>query len=107
AIAVRELGNALKVELLPKTSLISITYEDSNPQRAAEVLQTLVNLYLEKRLALHRSAGTFEFFQQESQQHKQGLEEAESRLVDFSQKQDAVSPGQQKAATLQKLSEFQ
>jgi len=35
------------------------------------------------------------------------LEEAESRLIDFSQKQDAVSPGQQKVATLQKLSEFQ
>jgi uncharacterized protein involved in exopolysaccharide biosynthesis len=107
AAAVRELGSALKVELLTKTNLISITYEDSNPQRAAQVLHTLVNLYLEKHLALHRSAGAFEFFQQESQQHKQGLEEAESRLVDFSQKQDAVSPGQQKAATLQKLSEFQ
>ena len=106
ATAVRELRGALKVELLPKTNLISITYEDSNPQRAAQVLHTLVNLYMEKHLAVHRPAGAFEFFQQQTQQNKQGLEEAESRLVEFSQKQDAVSPGQQKAATLEKLSEF-
>ncbi len=107
ATAVHEMEGALKVELLPKTNLISITYEDSNPQRAAQVLHTLVNLYMEKHLAVHRPAGTFEFFQQQTEQHKQGLEEAESRLIDFSQKQDAVSPGQQKVATLQKLSEFQ
>ncbi len=103
ATAVHEMEGALKVELLPKTNLISITYEDSNPQRAAQVLHTLVNLYMEKHLAVHRPAGTFEFFQQQTEQHKQGLEEAESRLIDFSQKQDAVSPGQQKVATLQKL----
>lgn len=107
ATAVRELEGALKVELLSKTNVISVTYEDSNPQRAAEVLHTLVDLYMEKHLAVHRPPGAFEFFQQQAQQHNQSLEEAESRLVEFSQKEGAVSPGQQKAATLEKLAEFQ
>jgi len=107
ATAVRDLESALKVELLPKTNLISVTYEDSNPQRAAQVLHTLVDVYLEKHLAVHRPPGTFEFFQQQTEQHNQLLEEAESRLVDFSQKEGVVSPGQQKAGTLEKLSQFQ
>ena len=107
ATAVRDLEGALKVDLLSKTNLISITYEDSNPQRAAQVLHTLVDLYLEKHLAVHRPPGAFEFFQQQTQQHNQSLEEAESRLVEFSEKEGAVSPGQQKAATLEKLAEFQ
>jgi uncharacterized protein involved in exopolysaccharide biosynthesis len=107
AIAEHDLEGALKVELLPKTNLISVTYEDSNPQRAAQVLHTLVDLYMEKHLAVHRPPGTFEFFQQQTQQHSQSLEEAESRVVDFSQKEGAVSPGQQKTATLEKLAEFQ
>jgi len=107
ATAVPDLERALKVELLPKTNLISVTYEDSNPQRVAQVLHTLVDVYVEKHLAVHRPPGTFEFFQQQTQQHNQLLEEAESRLVNFSHKEGVVSPGQQKAATLEKLSEFQ
>src|SRR5438874_6459134 len=71
------------------------------------VLHTLVDVYVEKHLAVHRPPGTFEFFQQQTQQHNQLLEEAESRLVNFSHKEGVVSPGQQKAATLEKLSEFQ
>lgn len=107
ATAVRDLEGSLKVELLSKTNLISVTYEDSNPQRAAQVLHTLVDLYLEKHLAVHRPPGAFEFFQQQTQQHNQSLEEVESRLVEFSQKEGAVSPGQQKTTTLEKLAEFQ
>ena len=107
AAAVRKLQGALKVEALPKTSIISVTYEASNPQEAAQVPNTLVNLYMEKQMAVHRPAGTFEFFQEQTEQYQQGLAQAESRLVDFSRKQGVVSPGQQKTATLQKLSEFQ
>lgn len=107
ATAVRDLEGALKVEVLPKTNLISVTYEDSNPQRVAQVLHTLVDVYMEKHLAVHRPPGTFEFFQQQTEQHNQLLEEAESRLVNFSHKEGVVSPGPQKAATLEKLSEFQ
>lgn len=106
AIAVRELEGALKVELLSKTNVISITYEESNPQRTAEVLHTLVDLYMEKHLAVHRPPGAFEFFQQQTRQHNQSLEEAESRLVEFSKNEGAVSPGEQKSAALKRLDEF-
>jgi uncharacterized protein involved in exopolysaccharide biosynthesis len=106
AIAVRNLQTALKVEVLPKTSLISVTYEAASPQQAAQVLNTLVNLYMEKHMAVHQPAGTFEFFQRQTQQYEQGLAQAESHLVEFRQEQGVVSPAQEKVATLQKLSEF-
>ena len=107
AAAVHDLQAALKVELVPKTSLISVTYDAANPQQAAEVLNTLVSLYLEKHMAVHQPVGTFEFFQKQTQQYAQGLAQAESHLVEFSRTQGVVSPEQQKVATLQKLSEFQ
>jgi len=66
ATAVRKLQSDLKVEVLPKTSLISVTYEATNPQQAAQVLNTLVNLYMEKHMAVHQPAGTFEFFQKQT-----------------------------------------
>lgn len=106
ATAVRKLQTDLKVEVLPKTSLISVTYEATNPQQAAQVLNTLVNLYMEKHMAVHQPAGTFEFFQKQTQQFEQGLAEAESRLVKFRKDQGVVSPEQEKMSTLEKLSEF-
>jgi uncharacterized protein involved in exopolysaccharide biosynthesis len=107
ATAVRNLQAALKVELLPKTDLISVTYDAASPQQAAPVLNTLVNLYMEKHMAVHQPAGTFEFFQKQTQQYEQGLAQAESRLVEFRRKLGVVSPEQEKVATLQRLSEFQ
>jgi uncharacterized protein involved in exopolysaccharide biosynthesis len=104
---VRGLKSALNVETLAKTNLISITYDDSDPSRAAQVLNTLVNFYMEKHLAVHRSTGTLEFFREQTKQYEEGLKAAESRLAEFSKKQNVVSPDQQKTATLQKLSEFQ
>ncbi len=104
--AVRRLEKALKVETLPKTSLISVTYESTSPQKAAQVLTTLVNLYFEKHLAVHRPAGTFEFFRQQTKEYEQGLANAESRLLGFSQQQGVVSPQQEKDSALRKVSEF-
>ena len=106
ATAVRKLQTDLKVEVLAKTSLISVTYDATNPQQAAQVLNTLVNLYMEKHMAVHQPAGTFEFFQKQTQQFEQGLAEAESRLVKFRKEQGVVSPEQEKMSTLEKLSEF-
>jgi uncharacterized protein involved in exopolysaccharide biosynthesis len=105
--AVRELRSALKVEPISKTSLISISYDDSDPSRSAQVLTTLVNLYMEKHLAVHRPTGTLGFFREQTKQYEEEMKTAESRLIDFAGEQDVVSPEQQKAATLQKLSEFQ
>jgi uncharacterized protein involved in exopolysaccharide biosynthesis len=104
--AVRNLQAALKVEVLPKTSLISVTYSAASPQQAAQVLNTLVNLYMEKRMAVHQLSGTLEFFQRQTQQYEQGLAQAESRLIEFRQKQGVVAPEQEKVATLEKLAEF-
>ena len=107
AAAVRKMKSSLKVESLSKTSLISITYSDSNPARSAQVLTTLVNLYMEKHLAVHRPTGTLGFFKEQTKQFEDGLKTAESRLEDFSKQENVVAPELQKAATLQKLSEFQ
>jgi uncharacterized protein involved in exopolysaccharide biosynthesis len=105
--ASRDLEKSMGLELLPKTSLISVTYEDSDPHRAAHVLDSFVNSYMEKHLAVHRPAGTLAFFREQTKQYGEGLKAAEARLGEFSKTEGTVSPGQQKNSTLQKLSEFQ
>jgi uncharacterized protein involved in exopolysaccharide biosynthesis len=105
--AARDMEKSMNLGLVPKTSLISITYEDSNPQRAAHVLETFVSNYMEKHLAAHRPAGTLAFFKEQTKQYADGLKAAETRLSEFTQSQGTVSPAVQKTSTLQKLAEFQ
>lgn len=106
AATVRKLRNDLRVEAVPKTNLISITYDSPSPQQSAQVLKTLVDLYMEKHLEVHQSAGTYDFFHEQTQQYEHGLTEAVSRLVGFRKAEGVVAPGQEKIAALQKVTDF-
>ena len=94
------------MEVVNKTNLIAVNYESPDPELAARVLTALTNFYLEKHLAVHRPAGTFDFFQQETQQYRKGLADAEARLVDSSHGTAGISAKLEKEAALQKLAEF-
>ncbi len=107
ARAVARLERALAVEVLAKSKLIEVRYEARDPRLAARVLQTLTALYLEKHVAVHRPAGAFDFLQQQTDQYKKGLAEAEKQLAEFSQKKDLVSIDIEKDIVLRKLSDFE
>jgi len=55
--AVMRLKADLHVDLLKKSTIISLTYTSSNPKFAVKVLETLSNAYIDKHLAVHRPAG--------------------------------------------------
>ena len=104
--AERRLAKKLKVEAVKKTDLIKVSYETADPQLAYRVLSTLADSYLEKHLAVHRPPGAFEFFQQETEQYRKSLEEAEARLARFGSEKKVASPLVERDLILQKLSEF-
>jgi uncharacterized protein involved in exopolysaccharide biosynthesis len=106
ARAVVTLEKQLSVEVVEKTNLIAVKYESPDPELAGRVLTTLTNFYLEKHLAVHRPPGAFDFFQQETQQNRKGLAEAEARLVDFTHGGGVVSAKLEKEVALQKIAEF-
>ena len=107
AKAVRRLGKQLKVEPLRKTNVISITYEDEDPERCERVLDSLSTLYTEKHLQVHRHSGEFKFFDQESSQLWKGLTDAEQHLTDFTRERGVVSAQYERDLTLQRISELQ
>jgi uncharacterized protein involved in exopolysaccharide biosynthesis len=105
--AVSVLENKLQIEPLKKTDLIQVTYDSSDPQLAARVLDALGNLYLEKTVAVHSSPGAFKFFQTESQQYDQDLRTAETRLTEFDRDKGVADPELEKKIALQKLADFE
>lgn len=107
ARAVESLDEHLTVEPLKKTTIIRISYTSRDPELSSRVLQSLTALYQEKHAAVHRPAGTFGFFDQQTERYRNELAAAESQLTDFDSKEGVVSAGAQKQLVLQQLSQFE
>jgi capsular exopolysaccharide synthesis family protein len=54
-ISVKELQRNLQVEVVPETQLLKITIEDTNPDRAAEIINTIGIIFAEKNAELEVS----------------------------------------------------
>jgi uncharacterized protein involved in exopolysaccharide biosynthesis len=94
--AVETLSKQLKVKIVPKTNLINVSYRSKDPQVAFGVLNNLANLYLEKHVAVHRPAGSFEFFTKEADRYHQALQESEARLSTFDSQEGLVAPDEER-----------
>jgi uncharacterized protein involved in exopolysaccharide biosynthesis len=106
SMAVDQLDKRLHVEALTKTDLIEITYQSPDRQLSHRVLETLADLYLEKHLAVHRPPGALDFFQQETEQYRKNLTDAEARLSQFSKDENVTFAQTERDLTLQKLNDF-
>lgn len=107
ARAVQKLEDRLIIDPLRKTTLIRVSYKARDPQLAARVLQSLATLYEEKHAAVHRPAGTFTFFDQETARYRTELAAAESRLSEFNRREGIVSAIAQKQLVMEQLSQFE
>jgi uncharacterized protein involved in exopolysaccharide biosynthesis len=104
--AVRQLGNDLKIEPVRKTNVISVSYQARNPEMAAKVLQALAAAYMEKHLEVHRSSGEFKFFDQQTAQYQQGLDQAQEKLTNFTKETGVVSADLERDSALQQAAAF-
>ncbi|PYY23307.1 MAG: hypothetical protein DMG62_09470 [Acidobacteria bacterium] len=106
AIAVRQLRSHLQVEAVRKTNIVNVTLSSSNAKKAADVLSSLANLYLEKHTQVMRPGGQYLFFAQQTEQAKKELTEAEEKLQEFNRSQQVVAPETERDNALEKLSEL-
>jgi capsular exopolysaccharide synthesis family protein len=63
--AVRAVMKNLQVKTQKDSSIISISYESESPKLAQNVIDTLINYYLEKHIAVHQTPGSDQFFLQQ------------------------------------------
>lgn len=105
--AVKRLANRLKVEPIKKTNLIAVSYEAADPQQAAKTLQSLASIYLEKHTQVHRPAGQLHFFDQQTRESRQQLEEAKNKLLIFTKQHGVVAAGQQRDLLLRHIDDVE
>lgn len=105
--AAMQLAKKLKVAPIRRTNLISVSYQGSDPELVAKVLNTLATRYLDKHLALRRVPGAFEFFNTQAQEYRKTLERLELRLADFTREEGVVAPGLEKEIKVRRLADFE
>ena len=70
----------LEVNVVKGSNIISVTYRNTDPKLAIEVLQELVKRYFDKHLEIHRSLGAFDFLTREADQLRAQLNQTEDEL---------------------------
>lgn len=104
--AARRLGKKLDVQTVKKTNLITVSYASGDPALAAKVLQSVANAYLEKHVVVHRPGGEVHFFEQQTAESREQLEEAKRRLLNFTAGHHVVAAPEERDLALQRLSEL-
>ncbi len=105
--AARRLGKKLDVEAIKKTNVIAVNYDAADPQLAARVLQSLAAAYLEKHMQVHRPAGQFHFFDEQTAESRGQLEQAEKKLLDFTNAHDVVMAAKQRDLVLESIDQVE
>ncbi|MFC5864161.1 GumC family protein [Acidicapsa dinghuensis] len=92
ALAVKALAANIKTKVTTKTNIIEVTYSSSDPQLAYGVLNSLGRLYTAKHVAVHRPAGSYNFFATQTDKYQKQLEDAEDKLRAFAKQNGTAAP---------------
>jgi uncharacterized protein involved in exopolysaccharide biosynthesis len=96
ARAVKNLAKRLSIANVKNSNLIEVTYKSSDPRLSYGVLKSLGDLYVAKHVAVHRPAGSYEFFAEETQKYHDELENAEKKLREFGLQNAVAAPDEQR-----------
>jgi uncharacterized protein involved in exopolysaccharide biosynthesis len=89
--AARSILKGLKVTPVKESNIISVSYQNQDPELAVRVLQELVTRYFDKHLEVHRSMGAFAFVKGETDQVRAQLNETEQQLKQMKAKAGITS----------------
>ena len=93
-LTIQEFRQKLNVSVVPSTEILKISYRDSEPSRAKEVVNTLIFNYLESDIAVNqdRTLEAKKFLEKQIPKVKQTLVETENAIEELKSKNQILSP---------------
>ena len=105
--AIRKCGRKLDVQAVPDTNLVMISYESHSPALSQQVVQNVIELYLDEHVRLHRTQGTHKFLAEQRDAMLNELERAEERLRYMRGETGLVAPAEQRLALVEKATKIE
>ncbi len=107
ALALTDFENQLYVEPIKKSNMIRITFKAHDREQAAQVVNTLCEVYQERHVKLRENAGATDFFARQATAMRNKLQEKETELKRVSPLPNAQLLNQHIEAQLRQLNEFE
>jgi uncharacterized protein involved in exopolysaccharide biosynthesis len=90
------LHKQMRIRGIKKSNVINVSFRHTDPRTAADVVNTLVNLYLSRHVDVHKTSHSYEFFLEQSEFLKDRLTRAEAKLEQLKQASGDANPEEQK-----------
>lgn len=109
SIKVPEVIKNLNVSDIAKTDILKVSYQDKNPETAAKVVNTLMNVYLEYNVTSHRMEATSarKFIEKQLPNAELVVRQAEAELAEFKEKNKIVSLQEEASKSLDIITDLQ
>lgn len=102
-----EAADAMTIEALPGSNVISVVYRDSDPKRAKVFMDALLGRYLERRAELQSNELPVAFYDEKRNQYRTRLSELEAGKLELLRGIDATDPSVEIASILETVRQEQ
>jgi len=97
----------LQIDVVQHTNVITVSFESHSPQVAQEVVKELIQCYLDKHIAVHRTPGSYEFFSRQTDELATKLARTEDELRKRKQESGIASLDEQRLALVARIKALQ
>jgi uncharacterized protein involved in exopolysaccharide biosynthesis len=103
----KSVQDSLEVSSGPKSNVIDVSFDWPDPVIAANVVNTLVDLYMLQHVKVHTNPQTYDLLKAQAEKWEKELRKSEKDLEAFKRRHSITSLPQQKTMLLGRLSEIE
>ena len=96
-----------EIEALKNTDIITISFEAKSQKLAQETINKLIGFYLDKHINVHRTRGSYEFFDDQTDQFRNTLSQAEENLRELKNKTGIASLDEQRRVLVKRIGDLE
>jgi len=97
----------LKVETIKKSNILLVSYESKSPQLAHDRVEKFIQFYLDEHISVHRTSGSYAFFNAQTETIRRALVQGEEALKDLKSKTGMASLQEQRRILLERIGNLQ
>lgn len=95
------------IEALKNSNIITVSFEAKSRKLAQETINKLIGFYLDKHINVHRTRGSYEFFNQQTDQLRNSLVQAEENLREIKNKTGIASLDEQRRVLVKRIGDLE
>jgi len=105
--AVLAVTKGLEIDTLKNSNIITISFEAQSRKLAQETINKLIGFYLDKHINVHRTRGSYEFFNQQTDQLRNSLVQAEEDLREIKNNTGIASLNEQRLVLVKRIGDLE